>query len=208
MIDLSNLAWFLTASWVLIVTPGPDMIYVVSRGVAQGRKAAIVSVCGIILGLTTHTLAAAFGLALVLKTSAIAFEAIKYLGAAYLVYLGIKMIRSNEGIVVGEASPLNTRAVFVQGLLSCLFNPKLAMFFLAFLPQFVNPALGSETLQMVSLGALFSVFGFSFLFTVAYFSGAVGNWVASKPTLLKRIGWVSGGTLIALGLRLAFTQRA
>ena len=208
MPDTSNFLIFAAASWALILTPGPDMIYVITRGIAQGRKAALVSSAGITLGILVHTFFAAFGMAMILRTSALAFTFVKYLGAAYLVYLGIKALRERNGFTLdGEASPARMHTVFVQGLLSNVLNPKVALFFLAFLPQFATPAAGSIPLQMLSYGFTFAFFGILALLAISYSCGAVGAWLAKRPWVASKIRWFTGSILIALGLRLAFVRR-
>lgn len=141
--DMTNFAIFFTASWILTITPGPDIIYVITRGVSQGRRAGIVSAIGVTLGILVHTIFAALGLAVILRTSALAFLAVKYTGAAYLVYLGIKSYRDKTSFdLTSKQAQAMTRTIFIQGMLSNVLNPKVALFFLAFLPQFVNPDYG------------------------------------------------------------------
>jgi threonine/homoserine/homoserine lactone efflux protein len=166
----NHFALFLAASWILIITPGPDMIYVMTRGISQGRKAGVISALGVTLGILVHTLFASLGLACILMTSALAFMIVKLAGACYLVFLGIKMVRTRGDMIYGQDSEvLKLRSVFIQGILSNVLNPKVALFFLAFLPQFVNPEAGSSSLQMMGMGICFAFFGLVFLAVLGYF---------------------------------------
>jgi threonine/homoserine/homoserine lactone efflux protein len=206
--DGSNYVLFLAASWLLIITPGPDMIYVVTRGISQGRKAGVISAIGVTLGILVHTGFAAFGLAIILRTSALAFHVVKSAGAVYLIYLGIKSFRSrSEFSFKKDGVKDGTRTIFLQGVLSNVLNPKIALFFLAFLPQFINPRFGSATVQMVYLGITFAFFGVIFLALLGYFSGGIGAWLSRRQNFADRIRWFTGSILIALGLRLAFMDR-
>lgn len=201
---------FLTASVALIVTPGPDMIYVVTRGVAQGRAAGLVSAWGACSGLLVHTALASVGLTALLQSSATAFTVVKYLGAGYLIYLGVKAILNRESFSVpqGPAPKLRLGKVYLQGVASNLLNPKIALFFLAFLPQFVSPASGSAAGQMLLLGLVFTVLALLVFNVIAYFSGTLGDWLARKPAFAGGLRWFSGSVLIGLGLRLALPERA
>lgn len=205
---ISDLAIFIAASWILIITPGPDMLYVITRGISQGRKAGMISAIGVTLGILVHTIFAAFGLAMILRTSAIAFLVIKYAGALYLIYLGIKSLRAKSNFIFNEdKEQIKLKTIFVQGILSNVLNPKIALFFLAFLPQFVKPDNGSVPFQMVYLGLIFASFGIVFLVFIGYFSGGIGTWLSRKHFLANKMRWFTGSILIALGLRLAFLDR-
>lgn len=199
---------FISASWLLIITPGPDMIYVITRGVSQGRKSGVVSALGVTTGILVHTLFASFGLAMLLMTSSLAFTVVKFAGACYLVFLGIQSLRNRSGFDFSrrqEVVPL--KSLFVQGILSNVLNPKVALFFLAFLPQFISRNTGSATLQMLMLGGLFALFGMMFLVTLGYFSGHLGKWLALRQRWTRRLHLLTGSVLIGLGLRLAFIER-
>jgi threonine/homoserine/homoserine lactone efflux protein len=206
--DANDLILFIAASWILIITPGPDMLYVITRGISQGPKAGVISAVGVTLGIFIHTLFAALGLAVILRTSAIAFFMVKYIGALYLVYLGIKTLTDKSSMVLqrsGESAKIKT--IFIQGMLSNVFNPKIALFFLAFLPQFVKPENGSVPLQMIFLGLSFASFGIVFLMLLGYFSGNVGTWLSRRHSVANKVRRLTGSILIALGLRLAFIEQ-
>ena len=209
MLQEANIALYVVASLALIATPGPDMIYVVTRGVAQGRRAALVSACGVCSGLAVHTSFAAIGLSALLARSAVAFSAVKYAGAAYLIYLGVKTLLSEEGFAFsGETRPTKGLAgVFFQGVASNVLNPKVALFFLAFLPQFVSPHAGSAVVQMLILGAVFALLGLLCLTLVAHFSGSLGERLGGSPRFARALRWFSGSILVGLGLRLALPER-
>jgi threonine/homoserine/homoserine lactone efflux protein len=207
MIEPTKFALFIGISWALIIAPGPDMFYVITRGMAHGRKAGILSAIGVVCGILVHTTAAALGLTLILQSSAFAFLLVKYVGATYLLYLGIKAWRDKSTFSLqSPTSVMNSRALFWQGVLSNVLNPKIAIFFLAFLPQFVDK--GSHiTLQMVTLGLTFACMGLCFLLVVGYSSGAIGGWLTRRPHYTQFLQRLAGGILIGLGIRLALTER-
>jgi threonine/homoserine/homoserine lactone efflux protein len=208
MIEPTKFALFAAVAWALIIAPGPDMLYVITRGMAHGRRAGMLSAVGVICGILVHTTAAAFGLTLILQTSAFAFLAVKYVGAAYLMYLGVKAWRDKSTFSLQTQTPVvSSRAVFWQGVLSNVLNPKIAIFFLAFLPQFVEKDGNQVTLQMVILGLTFAFFGLCFLLVVGYSSGAIGGWLTRRPHYAQTLQRVAGGILIGLGIRLALTER-
>ena len=209
MLDDMNLALFLTASLALIITPGPDMIYVVTRGVSQGRRVGLVSAWGACTGLVFHTVLAAAGLSTLLRSSATAFTVIKYLGAAYLIYLGLKSIlgRNSFSLAGGAVPKAGLRKVFFQGVASNVLNPKIALFFLAFLPQFVHPATGGAAPRMLILGLTFTLLALAIFNVIAYFSGSLGELLIRKPAFANFLRWFTGSVLIGLGLRLALPGR-
>ncbi len=200
----TDMVLFLTASLALIATPGQDNIYVMTRGIAQGRKAAFVSSWGVCLGLLVHTTLAAIGLSALLQRSATAFSVVKYAGAAYLIYLGAAMILSKGSLAIsGEGSTgTRLRAVFLQGVASNVLNPKVAIFFLAFLPQFVDPGTNGA-LRFLVLGCVFALLTLLLTGLIAYFSGVLGDWLNSKPSFMNALQWLTGSILVGLGMRLA-----
>jgi threonine/homoserine/homoserine lactone efflux protein len=204
----TNLILFLTASLALIVAPGPDNILVLTRGIAQGRGAALVSAAGASVGLVIHSAFAAIGLSALLQQSASAYSVVKYAGAAYLIYLGIKTLLDRESFAVaGETAPARLGSVFFQAVASNVLNPKVALFFLAFLPQFADPAAGDAAPQLLVLGLTFTLLTWMIFSVLGYFSGSLGNWLASRPKLADGLRWLTGGVLIGLGLRLALPDR-
>ncbi len=201
MFEWTRLATFMLAAGLLIVVPGPAVLYVVARSVDQGKLAGIVSVLGIALGALVHSLAAAVGITAVLAASALAFSTVKYLGAAYLIYLGIttllKKPEAQEKLVV-EPKPL--WQIFRQGFVVNLLNPKTALFFLAFLPQFADPAHGSVPLQTFILGLIFVVIALLSDSVYALLAGQLGGWLKQSQTFQQRQRYFSGLVYIALGV--------
>ena len=208
MIEPSKFALFITVSWALIIAPGPDMIYVITRGMTHGQRAGILSAIGVICGILVHTTAAALGLTIIFQTSAIAFLIIKYLGAIYLIYLGIKAWRDKSSLhLQASSSIVSSHQLFWQGVLSNVLNPKIAIFFLAFLPQFVDKQSGQVTLQLILLGLTFAGFGLCFLLAVGYSSGVIGSWLTRRPNYTSLLQRLAGGVLIGLGVRLALPEQ-
>ncbi len=208
MDDIQNLVLFIGLSWILIVTPGPDLIYVLTKGISTGRKAGLISAVGVTLGIFVHTIFAALGLSVILKTSALAFMIVKMVGAGYLIYLGIKCILNKEELKMNKENKSSTRKIFTQGLISNVLNPKVALFFMAFLPQFIKTG---ETeispIPFLILGTIFALFTMIFLATLGYFSGAVGQYIKTKKAVSKWINNISGSIMILLGVRLAFINQ-
>jgi threonine/homoserine/homoserine lactone efflux protein len=207
MIEPTKFLLFIGVSWALILAPGPDMFYVISRGIAHGRRAGILSATGVVCGILVHTTAAALGLTLLLQTSALAFLVVKYIGAAYLIYLGVKAWLEKSTLNLQSSAPaVKSSALFWQGVLSNVLNPKIAIFFLAFLPQFVEKGSGYVAWQMIFLGVMFACFGLCFLLVVGYSSGTIGRWLTQRPQYTQSLQRLAGGILIGLGIRLAFTE--
>jgi threonine/homoserine/homoserine lactone efflux protein len=196
---------FLAASIAITVAPGPDNLQVLARGISQGRAAGLVAALGFAAGISFHTTLAALGVAALLKSSPMAFEAVKLAGAAYLVWIGIKAIRS-KGLSSAHERPSQPLAVvFRQSVIGNLLNPKVTLFFIVFLPQFVNPHGGqSVMLQMFELGGVFM------LQTVAVFSvfgvaaGMIGAYLKRRPKVGVWLDRLAGATFIGLGIRVAF----
>lgn len=208
MEEIQNIVLFMGLSWVLVITPGPDLMYVLTQGVSGGKKAGFVSAIGVTLGIFVHTAFAALGLSIILKTSALAFVIVKIVGAAYLIYLGVKMLMSNSKVEIIEEKQMSLRKVFTQGIISNTLNPKVALFFMAFLPQFIKTN-GTEIspIPFLILGTIFAFFVFIFLGVLGYFSGIVGDYLKAKTAIYKWINKISGSIMILLGIRLAFTNQ-
>jgi threonine/homoserine/homoserine lactone efflux protein len=206
LISHSSLLLFVTGAAVLLVIPGPAVTYVVSRSIGHGRSAGLVSVLGIVTGTLCHVLAAALGISALLASSVVAFQFVKYLGAAYLVYLGIKTLRrKDEQLLQADIGETRLIRLYGQGLLVNLLNPKTALFFLAFLPQFVDPARGHVTLQILQLGVLFALMGWCSDSLYAVVAGTVAERIRGSLRLRRAQRHISGGGLIALGLASAFS---
>jgi threonine/homoserine/homoserine lactone efflux protein len=194
--ELATLLLFALSAVALILVPGPNLIFIVTRGASQGRRVGLASALGIETGTLIHIAAAAVGLSALLASSAAAFEVIRYAGAAYLLYLGLRTLRSREEIVsASSASQPALGRVYAEGVVVNVLNPKVALFFLAFLPQFVDPSQGAAGGQVLVLGAVFFVI--ALVLDLLYVQAAVllGARLGSRPALLRR---VSGGVYIAL----------
>lgn len=202
----ANIALFVVASLAVIVAPGPDNVHVLTRGIAQGREVALASAWGMCSGLLFHTTLAAIGLSAILAQSAVAFSIVKYAGAAYLVYLGVRAFLSREEAPSAEETPaVKLRSFFFRGLTMNLLNPKVAVFFLAFLPQFASSATDGVALRLVALGLIFALLSVVVFSAIAIFSGVVGDRLSRKPRFATALQWLTGCVLIGLGLRLALS---
>ncbi|MEM7350641.1 MAG: LysE family translocator [Acidobacteriota bacterium] len=206
MPDLQTLALFVAAALLLLIVPGPAVLYVVARTIDQGRLAGFVSILGISLGTLAHVAAAAFGVSAILASSAVAFNVMKYLGAAYLIVLGIRKLMERDDAerpVIVERQKLGR--IFWQGAVVNLLNPKTALFFFAFLPQFVDVDRGAIASQILFLGAVFVVLAVLSDGLWALLADAVAGWVTGSKRFLKAQRVFAGGTFIALGVATAFS---
>ena len=197
---------FVLASILLCIAPGPDMIFILTRTLAQGRKAGTLAAVGVNMGAYVHLIAAVLGLSAILATSAFAFSIIKWLGAAYLVFIGIQVLVSKQSIVLTNGQGLRKQSSFKilwQGFLSDVLNPKVAIFFLAFLPQFVNPQGAYPTLQIVFLGITTNVVAIMVNLTLVYFSGALTVRLRSNQKIANWLNKTMGVVFISLGFKLA-----
>ena len=204
---MPDIALFLVASALLTVAPGPDIIYVLTRGVAQGRRAGFAAALGFASGCIFHTVLAAVGIAALIRSSEMAFDAVRYAGAAYLVWIGIQALRHRSSFSVeaaGDAKALAT--IYRQSVIGNMLNPKVTLFFLAFLPQFVNAQAGHVGWQMALLGAIFMVNTVVIFGAVALFAGWIGAWMRRKPVVGERLNVFAGITFIALGIRVALPK--
>jgi len=207
MFTLPNLPVFLLAALILLLTPGPAVLYIVARSLDQGRLAGFVSVLSIEVGNFMHVLAATLGLSAVLASSALAFSIVKYLGAAYLIYLGVRRLLARE-----TAHQLRTfqrqrlRRIFHQGVLVAILNPKTALFFLAFLPQFADPSKSSFTLQLLTLGCMFVSMAIITDSMYALLAGTVGQWLKGTRSFLQVDRYLVGAVYIGLGVMAALVD--
>ena len=201
----SALLLFVSAALVLLAIPGPAVLYVTSRSIGLGRSAGLVSALGIGVGTFVHVAAAAVGLSALLMSSAAAFSVAKYLGAAYLIYLGVQKLRTEESFdVAEEARRVKLSRVFGQGIVVNILNPKTALFFFAFLPQFVDPSRGNVALQILFLGTLFACMGIAGDSLWALFAATVARRLNRNRRWQRSQRYVSGGMLISLGVATAF----
>lgn len=188
---------FLLASYALAVVPGPAVLYIVNRSLGQGRRAGVYSALGIATGGVVHVLAAAAGLSAVLASSAIAFSVVKYAGAAYLVYLGMRALRSGD-LALQPVATSNRRA-FGQGVVVNVLNPKTALFFLSFFPQFIHPEDGRVVAQMLALGAVFITAALSSDLVYAVAAGSIRRLLLSHPPLRRAHRYVNAAVFFGLG---------
>jgi threonine/homoserine/homoserine lactone efflux protein len=213
---LSNLLLFAAIIVVLALTPGPDVIYITTRGIAQGSRAALLSTVGVCIGYLVYTMLAALGVSAVLRASALAFDIVRYAGAIYLVYLGVRTFLSKAGgpTTEGEvnaanrASPAPPGRILQQGILTSMLNPKGILVFASLLPQFVISDLGTVPLQITALGLTFTLICLCIYGVYAYLSGSLGEKLATRPRFASVLKYITGSVLIGLGARLLFLERS
>jgi threonine/homoserine/homoserine lactone efflux protein len=206
---VENFWVFALTGLLLNLTPGNDMLYVIARSSGQGTKAGIISALGIGAGCIIHILAAVIGLSALIAQSATAFDIIKYIGAAYLVYLGVKSVLSKKhsAAINSKLKILSYRKIFWQGFITNVLNPKVALFFLAFLPQFINIHKGNTSLQILFLGTWFDLVGTLVNILVAVLFGKIGTWLSKSPGIIQWQERITGTILIALGIKVALSSK-
>ena len=207
MLTAAELAWFSLASLLLVLTPGPNMIYCVSRALCQGRSAGIVSLAGVLVGFLVHLVAATLGLTALLAAVPFAFDAVRLAGAAYLLWLGCKAIFSRNLISFTPAARQPLRRVFATGLLSNVLNPKPGLFVVAFIPQFVAAQRGSVPVQMLVYGAIFAVLTAVIFTALGCFAAQLSNALARRPRLVLWANIGAGLTFVAAGLSILALDR-
>ncbi|HEJ2440585.1 LysE family translocator [Burkholderia multivorans] len=213
MFGIVHFGFFLPAVFLLNVTPGPDTAYIVGRSVAQGRRAGLMSALGISAGCCVHVLACAFGLTALLAASAAAFTAIKLVGAAYLIYLGVRLVLAKPAAATSDAGTASAspakplRQLFLQGFWTNVLNPKVVLFFVSFFPQFVAADSPHKTLAFLTLGAVFVTMSTIWSGMVAWVAGSVTQRFSGKPGVKKWLDRTVGSAFVGLGLRLATAQR-
>jgi threonine/homoserine/homoserine lactone efflux protein len=206
---MPDIVLFLAASALLTIAPGPDIVYVLTRGIAQGPRAGVAAALGFATGCIFHTVLAAVGIAALIRSSEIAFDAVRYAGAAYLVWIGIQALRHRASFSIEGASDARAlTTIYRQSVIGNVLNPKVTLFFLAFLPQFVNTESGNVGWQMALLGGIFMVVTIVIFSAVALFAGWIGAWIRRKPAIGERLNVFAGITFIALGIRVALPDMA
>ncbi|MBE9190524.1 LysE family translocator [Gloeocapsopsis crepidinum LEGE 06123] len=209
MLD-SSFAIFIGTAIVLIVKPGSGMLYVTARTLRQGLVGAIFAI-GLSVGILVHVLTAVAGLSALLMTSTVAYNIVKYAGAGYLIYLGIRTLLERDRKPTITIPQTTTTNAFSQGLLTNIFNPELALFFLSFLPQFVDPTQGNATLQTIALGILFVILSILWLTVVVLILSKTGTWLQTwfhnSSGIVKLQKWLTGSILIFIGFRLALSEQ-
>lgn len=206
--EITKIMYFITASVMLTLAPGPDIIFVIIQSISQGKKAGIATALGLCTGILVHTTAAALGISIIIHQSAIAFKAIKYAGAVYLLYLAFKAYKEkDETISIQSIKNKNTINLYKRGIFMNILNPKVSIFFLAFLPQFVTYETGNVSIQMIVLGIIFMIQAIVIFSIIAVFSGAFGNKLLNNPKLVEKINLVKAAVFGIIGIRLAFIEK-
>ncbi len=206
MPDWSTLSLFITVASILVFIPGPNTLYIIARSVSQGRRAGIVSSLGVQVGTLFHVAAAAFGVSALLLSSALAFDIVKYAGAVYLIYLGVKTLLTKEKIEpTEEIKKTSLSRVFFQGVIVNVLNPKTALFFFAFLPQFIDATRGAVAMQIVLLGMILVFLGILSDMVYALAAGSIGNRLRGSIRFLRAQRYFAGSVYIGLGAATALT---
>lgn len=207
MIPIDVLFAFCIAASLLSVAPGPDNIFVLTQSAVSGRRAGIFVVLGLCTGLLFHSAAVALGLAALIKASATAFTVLKFFGAGYLIFLAYKAFRAPAQGLDGKGPKLGMGALYRRGLIMNISNPKVAIFFLAFFPQFTDPERGSLIVQIAQLGAAFILITFLVFGTVALVAGGLSGWLTRTPTAQNIINKIAGVVFVGLAAKIAFSDR-
>ena len=205
MLDWSKLSLFVSVATILVFMPGPNTLYIIARSIQQGRLAGLVSSLGVQVGTMVHIVAASLGLSALLVSSAVAFNVVKYAGAAYLIFLGIKTLLTKEKIEPAKVRKAALGRVFQQGIVVNLLNPKTALFFFAFLPQFIDVGRGAVVLQVVLLGSILIFLGTLSDSVYALASGSIGNWLRGNLKFLRAQRYFAGSVYIGLGAATALS---
>ncbi len=206
MVEGARFVLFLSAATLLALTPGPGMLYVLSRTLHGGRREGFLSAGGTFVGGLVHAVAAGLGLSAILMRSALAFEVVRYAGACYLIYLGISMIRKRRARLIGLSGESKSLPNFLQGITTEVLNPKTALFVLSFIPQFVSPARGHVVLQFLIFGTISVFLNTAADLLVVGFAGSLAQRLAHGPRLIERQRTVSGAGMIGLGIYIAASK--
>ncbi|MEZ4810862.1 MAG: LysE family translocator [Allomuricauda sp.] len=210
MFGIVNFETFLIAGLILNLTPGTDTMYILGRSLGQGKKAGVLSALGICTGSIFHIIFATMGLSIILAKSATAFEIVKYLGAAYLIFIGLKAIlkKSNGDFELNtKHKTADYRKIYVSGILTNVLNPKVALFFLAFLPQFIDPNYAQSPIPFLILGTTFLTTGTIWCLILASFSSKLSDRIRKNYKAKKWLDKITGGIFIALGIKLALSNK-
>jgi len=205
--SLSTLLYFLFASMALTLAPGPDNLFVTAQGISRGRRAAVITALGMCSGISVHTAFAALGISALFYSSLLAFNLVKYAGALYMLYLAVQTIRQPSAITLGPVEAWADAPLFRRGFIMNVLNPKVALFFLAFLPQFTVPGSVGIPLQMMLLGGIFMLQAVVIFSAIGWFSGSIGGLILSRPKMARKFDWLTAGVFAALGLKLALAER-
>jgi threonine/homoserine/homoserine lactone efflux protein len=210
MLPVHDLLLFAGASLLLVLTPGPNMLYLISRSICQGRGAGVISLAGVVLGFFVHMLAASLGLTALFMAVPLAFELLKWAGAAYLLWMAWQAVRPDGSSLFEQTNTLpieSPRKLFAMGLFTSILNPKVAIFYLSIFPQFVNAAHGSVLWQSITLGLIQITTSFTINLLITLFAAQIALWFRGNPHWLRAQKWVMGTVLAGLAVRLAVEQR-
>ena len=208
MLDFETILLFVTASTLLALAPGPDNIFVLTQSMIKGAKPGIFVTLGLCSGLVFHTTAVALGVAAIFQTSILAFNILKFLGAGYLLYLAYMSFMSNsKSKIKADKDNLNLVKLYKRGIIMNITNPKVSIFFLAFLPQFTNPSTGSVTLQIFVLGAIFMLCALVVFSSISLVAGKLGNWFNRSKNAENILNKVAGTVFAGLAIKLALSER-
>jgi threonine/homoserine/homoserine lactone efflux protein len=209
MIEIQTLLLFMGASALLAITPGPDILYVITLGITRGAKAAVATTFGLTSGVLVHTTAAALGISVIFQTSEIAFNIVKIAGALYLFYLAYQAFKHrNDLIRLDKTNELKSyKNLYIKGFFMNVLNPKVSLFFLAFLPQFVNTELGNIPWQMIQLGLVFMSVTVVIFSTCGILANRASKALMERPSIARTVNTLAASLFVALGLKLAFSER-
>lgn len=208
MFETSQFLLFSLATLLVVIAPGPGMLFVISRGIGRGRRAGVIAAAGTSTGIALHILGAALGFSLIVYATDIGFHLTKWAGGIYLLILAWKAFTHRQTLKANSVEITDGRtSIFWQGMLVNALNPKVAIFFISFIPQFVKPEMGSVTAQTVVLGTIFMVLTVIIFLAYGIFSGMIGKWVIEQPRVNKLIDWATGSLFVLLGIRLALASR-
>jgi threonine/homoserine/homoserine lactone efflux protein len=208
MFDANTLVMFFTASTLLALAPGPDNLYVMSQSMLKGRAAGLMITLGLCTGLIGHTTAVALGVAVLFQTSSVAFTVLKFVGAAYLLYLAWKSFSASEGSLhMKKGGETTSWYLYRRGVIMNITNPKVSIFFLAFLPQFSNPSKGSIPVQLMLLGGMFILSALVVFSSISYLAGMIGGWFLKSKRAEKILNIVAGTVFTALAIKLVLTRQ-
>ena len=210
MFGIHDLTLFIISGLLLNIMPGPDSLLIMARSATQGWRAGVAAAAGIGAGTMVHVLAAAIGLSAILATSATAFTIVKYIGAAYILWMAIGLLRSkrSDAKELVAVAPLPYRKIFAQGLLTNVLNPKVALFFLAFVPQFIDAAAPNKALAFIILGCIFNINGMLWCVSLALFTAFASSRIKVSPAVALWLNRVTGGLFIWLGVKLALAKQS
>lgn len=209
MFDLTTLSMFIAAAFLLCLAPGPDNVFVLTQGITKGKKSAVVVTLGLCTGLIIHTSAAAFGISVIFQTSELAFNIVKYIGAAYLLYIAYQAFKyRNEPLdLSSQNSSKELKKLYAKGFIMNVLNPKVSIFFLAFLPQFVKPEFGSVPMQMIMLGIVFMILTLIVFSSIGIAGSLLSARLIQNPSIAKYMNIMTSFVLVSLATKLALSSR-